>query len=34
MGQNDTGDPLLVSASESSQRMEATVNYDSAHVSK
>lgn len=34
MGQNGTGDPLLVSASESSRRMEATVNYDSAHVSK
>ena len=33
-GQNDTGDPLQVSASESSQRMEATVNYDSVHVSK
>ena len=33
-GKNDIGDPLQVSASESSQRMEATVNYDSAHVSK
>ena len=34
MGRNDTGDPVLVFASELSRRMEATVSYDSAHVSK